>query len=73
MVFLIVFHQYILEGKDKEQAIELLKEYNVTISDDIIEELSDEYEKGEIVKTDPKKGSTIKEGDVVKLTISKGK
>lgn len=62
-----------LEGKDKEQAIELLKEYNVTISDDIIEELSDEYEKGEIVKTDPKKGSTIKEGDVVKLTISKGK
>lgn len=62
-----------LEGKTKKQAIELLKEYNVTISDDITEKLSDEYEKGEIIETDPKKGSTIKEGDVVKLTVSKGK
>ena len=62
-----------LTEKTVEQAKEILKEYNVTISDDITEELSDEYEKGEIVKTDPKKGSTIKEGDVVKLTISKGK
>lgn len=62
-----------LEGKTKKQAIELLKEYNVTISDDITEKLSDEYEKGEIIETDPKRGSTIKEGDVVKLTISKGK
>ena len=29
--------------------------------------------KGKILETDPKKGTTIKEGDVVKLTISKGK
>ena len=62
-----------LTEKPVEQAKEILKEYNVTISDDITEELSDEYEKGEIIATDPKKGTTIKEGDVVKVTVSKGK
>lgn len=62
-----------LEGKTKKQAVALLKEYNVTVSDDVEEKLSDEYEKGKILETDPKKGTTIKEGDVVKLTISKGK
>lgn len=62
-----------LEGKTKKQAIALLKEYDVTVSDDVVEKVSDEYEKGKIIETDPKKGTTIKEGDVVKLTISKGK
>ena len=62
-----------LTEKTVEQAKEILKEYNVTISDDITEELSDEYEKGEIIATDPKKGTTSKEGDVVKVTVSKGK
>ena len=62
-----------LTEKTVEQAKEILKEYNVTISDDITEELSDEYETGEIIATDPKKGTTIKEGDVVKVTVSKGK
>ncbi|MBS5587389.1 MAG: Stk1 family PASTA domain-containing Ser/Thr kinase [[Clostridium] spiroforme] len=62
-----------LEGKTKKQAIALLKDYNVTISDDVTKKLSDEYDKGKILETDPKKGTTIKEGDVVKLTISKGK
>ena len=62
-----------LTEKTVEQAKEILKEYNVTISDDITEELSDEYEKGEIIATDPKKGTTIKEGDVVIVTVSKGK
>lgn len=62
-----------LEGKTRKQAITLLKDYNVTISDDVTEKLSDEYDKGKILETDPKKGTTIKEGDVVKLTISKGK
>lgn len=62
-----------LAGKTKDEAVELLKNFKVVISDEIIEELSDEYEKGEIIESDPKKGTTIKEGDVVKLTISKGK
>lgn len=50
-----------------------MKDYKVTISEDIIEELSDKYDEGKIIETDPKKGTTIKEGDIVKLTISKGK
>lgn len=62
-----------LEGKTQDQAVDLLKDYKVTISDDIIEELSDKYDEGKIIETDPKKGTTIKEGDIVKLTISKGK
>lgn len=62
-----------LEGKTQEQAEELMKDYKVTISEDIIEELSDKYDEGKIIETDPKKGTTIKEGDIVKLTISKGK
>ena len=35
--------------------------------------LSDTYKKGLITKTDPKKGSSIKKGDVVTITVSKGK
>ena len=62
----------ILGEKNTVSAV-LLKDYNVTISDDVTEKLSDEYDKGKILETDPKKGTTIKEGDVVKLTISKGK
>lgn len=62
-----------LEGKTQAQAEKLLKDYKVTISDDIVEELSDKYDEGKIIETDPKKGTTIKEGDVVKLVISKGK
>lgn len=84
IVAIIVFALYVnirpdtnlmpdLEGKTQDQAVDLLKDYKVTISDDIIEELSDKYDEGKIIETDPKKGTTIKEGDVVKLTISKGK
>ncbi len=62
-----------LDGITRKQAMALLEDYNVTISEDVTEKLSDEYKKGKIPETDPKKGTTIKEGDVVKLTISKGK
>ena len=70
-----------LTEKTVEQAKEILKEYNVTISDDITEELSDEYEKGEIIATDPKKGTkgkyivledyTGKKEDVAKKALEK--
>ena len=39
----------------------------------VYKELSDTYKKGLITKTDPKKGSSIKKGDVVTITVSKGK
>ena len=37
------------------------------------EENSDKYEKGQIIKTSPAKDEEVKEGDVVIVTVSKGK
>lgn len=62
-----------LAGKTVDEARELLDDYGVTISDNITEELSDKYDKGEIIDTDPKAGTSIKEGDVISLTVSSGK
>ena len=62
-----------LAGKTVDEAQTLLEEYNVTISDDIIEQLSEEYDEGQIIETNPKAGSSIAEGDVVVLTVSSGK
>ena len=62
-----------LAGRTVDEARELLDDYGVTISDNIVEELSDEYDKGEIIETDPKAGTSIKEGDVISLTVSSGK
>jgi len=62
-----------LTGMTQEQAEKLLSDYGVTIDKTVYNELSDEYDEGEIISTDPKKGSSIKKGDVVKITVSKGK
>ena len=62
-----------LAGRTVDEARELLDDYGVTISDNIVEELSDEYDKGEIIETDPKAGTSIKKGDVISLTVSSGK
>lgn len=62
-----------LEGKTEKEALELLKDYKVTIDSEIIEELSEKWDKGKIIETEPHSGTTVKEGDVVKLTISRGK
>lgn len=62
-----------LTDKTVEQAQKILKEYEVTISDEIEEELTDDVDEGLIIETDPKAGTTIKEGDVVTIKISKGK
>lgn len=62
-----------LAGRTVDEARELLDDYGVTISDNIVEELSDEYDKGEIIETDPKAGTSIKEGDVISFTVSSGK
>ena len=62
-----------LAGRTVDEARELLDDYGVTISDNIVEELSDEYDKGEIIETDPKAGTSIREADVISLTVSSGK
>lgn len=61
-------------GLEQDEASKLLEDYDVTINEDMIyKELSDKYDEGLITKSDPKKGSSIKKGDVITITISKGK
>lgn len=62
-----------LVGMTQEKAEKLLLDYGVTIDKTVYTELSDKYEEGKIIETDPKSGTSIKEGDVVKITVSKGK
>lgn len=63
-----------LVGMTQKEAKTLLEDYGVTINEDMVyKELSDTYKKGLITKTYPKKGSSIKKGDVVTITVSKGK
>lgn len=63
-----------LVGMSQKEAKTLLEDYGVTINEDMVyKELSDTYKKGLITKTDPKEGSSIKKGDVVTITVSKGK
>lgn len=62
-----------LTGKTIAEAEKLLAEYNVTIDENVSEELSDKYDAGEIIETNPKAGKSIKDGDVISVTISKGK
>lgn len=62
-----------LTGLTMEEAMEVLEEYDVEISEDINEELSEEYEAGLIISTDPKAGRTITSDTVVSITISRGK
>lgn len=62
-----------LVGLTQKEAEKLLQDYDVTINKTVFKELSDDYKKGLITKTDPEKGSSIKEGDVITITVSKGK
>ena len=62
-----------LVGKTEKEATALLIDKGYKVSDDINYELSDKYEKGLVVATDPEAGHAINEGDTVTLTLSKGK
>ena len=56
-----------LVGLKQSEAEKILKDYDVTINKTVFKELSDDYKKGLITKTDPEKGSSIT------ITVSKGK
>ena len=66
---------YVLEdlnGKTIEEAKEILDEHNIHISPNYENEFSTEIEKGLIIETSPKKGSTIEKGSQISLVLSKG-
>ncbi len=62
-----------LVGKTEKEAAALLIDKGYKVSDDVNYELSDKYEKGLVVATDPEAGHAINKGDTVTLTLSKGK
>lgn len=62
-----------LIGKTEKEATALLIDKGYKVSDDVNYELSDKYEKGLVVATDPEAGHAINKGDTVTLTLSKGK
>ena len=62
-----------LVGKTEKEAIALLIDKGYKVSDNVNYELSDKYEKGLVVATDPEAGHAINKGDTVTLTLSKGK
>lgn len=62
-----------LVGKTEKEATALLIDKGYKVSDDVNYELSDKYEKGLVVATNPEAGHAINKGDTVTLTLSKGK
>lgn len=62
-----------LVGKTEKEATALLIDKSYKVSDNVNYELSDKYEKGLVVATDPEAGHAINKGDTVTLTLSKGK
>ena len=62
-----------LVGKTEKEATALLIDKGYKVSDEVNYELSDKYEKGLVVATDPEAGHAINKGDTVTLTLSKGK
>lgn len=62
-----------LENMTVEEAEIALKDYDVTIDDNVEKKVSDTVEKDKIISSDPKRGESIKKGAKVKLVVSKGK
>jgi len=60
-------------GMTQEQAITLLNEQGLEVNSDVKSELSDDYDEGLVIATDPEKDSAVKKGDEITLTISSGK
>ena len=61
-------------GLLEDEGIEILLEKELEVDNTLtIRELSDEYEEGYIISTDPISNSSVKKGDTVILTVSSGK
>mgnify|MGYP005770617949 FL=1 len=58
-------------GSTLEEAQEEAKRYNLTV-EQAGTEASDEYEAGQILSQDPKEGTSVEEGSVVRVTVSSG-
>lgn len=62
-----------VEGMQLDQAIIFLEDKGLKIDENYVYELSDEYEKDIVIKTNPMQNSAVKKGDTITLTVSSGK
>lgn len=60
-----------LVGLTQSDAEKLLKDYGVTINKTVFKELSDDYKKGLITKTDPEKVLLLKKETLLQLQFLK--
>lgn len=60
-------------GMTQEAAITYLEEQGLIVKEEFESELSDEYEEGIVIATDPQKDSAVRKGDEISLTLSSGK
>lgn len=62
-----------VSGMKLDQAIVFLEDKGLKIDENYVYELSDEYEKDIVIKTDPMKDTAVRKGDTIILTVSSGK
>lgn len=85
LIFVIALFAFIFGGKDnfpmpnvvgltEQEAITILEEKGLQVkASSIVRELSEEYEEGVVISTNPLVDSTVCKGDEIVLTISTGK
>ena len=62
----------IMAGKTQQDAIDALAVLGLTVDPTIITENDPNVAPGSVIRTDPAAGSTVKQGDVIKLVVSAG-
>lgn len=62
-----------LEGMTQEAATQLLESRGLKVSPQVIQEVSDTYDEGLVIGSNPTFNSAVKKGDTVTLTVSSGK
>lgn len=61
-----------LTGKTLDEAKDYAKENGLTIKEASEREYSEDIEEGSIIRTDPKAGESVRSGDEITVTVSKG-
>ena len=60
-------------GLTKQQAVDLLESKGLEVSEQVLTELSDDYDEGVVIATNPTKNSAVDKGTEIILTVSSGK
>jgi len=61
-----------MAGKTQQEAIDALALVGLTVDPTVITENNPDVEAGKVIRTDPAAGTTVQQGDVIKLVVSAG-